>query len=94
MHLLPTVIDADNAHQLEVGQHDSASILKTILSLLDVSEADFSPQRPFTSYGLDSLGATRISQVMRGVVNISQMQLLGGITWEGLEKRIGVSMRV
>lgn len=65
----------------------SQEVLRKILDCLDVDEADFSPELPFTSFGLDSLGATKISQILRPYVVISQMQLLGGITWpETLER--------
>lgn len=63
-------------------------VLDTILEMLDVSKADFSPILSFTSFGLDSLAATRISGILRPYVNISQMQLLGDITWEQILKRI------
>lgn len=73
------------------GRSDADSqqmILDTILDLLDVSKADFSPILPFTSFGLDSLGATRISTALRPYVSISQMQLLGGMTWEQIQERM------
>lgn len=74
---------SDNFHRGE--QHE---ILGIILNLLDIAESDFSPVLPFTSFGLDSLGATRISQALRPYVSVSQMQLLGGITWEHLLERM------
>ena len=49
---------------------------------------DFSPELPFSAYGLDSLGATRISQAVRPYASVSQMQLLGGLSWKHLEERI------
>ena len=49
---------------------------------------DFSPELPFNAYGLDSLGATRISQAVRPYASVSQMQLLGGLSWKHLEERI------
>lgn len=63
-------------------------ILEIIFELLDISETDFSPILPFTSFGLDSLGATRISAALRPYLQISQMQLLGGISWEQLQDRV------
>lgn len=63
-------------------------ILAAILTSLDVSKSDFSPDRPLTSFGLDSFAATRISHGLRPYVNISQMQLLGGITWEQIQERM------
>ena len=49
---------------------------------------DFSPELPFSAYGLDSLAATRISQAVRPYASVSQMQLLGGLSWKHLEERI------
>ena len=63
-------------------------MLKEVVDLLDISMADFSPELPFTAYGLDSLGATKISQVIRPYASVSQMQLLGGLSWKQLEERI------
>jgi thioester reductase-like protein len=68
--------------------HDSSELLKQVVDLLDIAMADFSPELPFSAYGLDSLGATRISQVVRPYASVSQMQLLGGLSWKHLEERI------
>ena len=67
---------------------ETSELLKQVVDLLDVSMADFSPELPFTAYGLSSLGATRISQVVRPYASVSQMQLLGGLGWKQLEERI------
>ena len=37
---------------------------------------------------MDSLAATRVSQELRKYVVISQMQLLGGVTWDQLVPRL------
>jgi len=68
-----------------------AGVLGTVLRLLDVAESDFEPGRPLTSFGLDSLAATRVSQALKPFVEVSQMQLMGGITWEQLEERMDQS---
>lgn len=72
----------------ESNGHDYSELLKQVVDLLDISMADFSPELPFSAYGLDSLGATRISQVVRPYASVSQMQLLGGLSWKHLEERI------
>jgi Male sterility protein/Phosphopantetheine attachment site len=64
---------------------DRSTVMETVLSLLDVSLSDFSPDVPFVAYGLDSLGATRIAEAIKPYATVSQMQLLGGITWKQLE---------
>jgi hypothetical protein len=67
---------------------DESNIFDKVLNLLDLSASDFSPEVPFTSYGMDSLAATRISEALRPHIKISQMQLLGGMTWDHLEARM------
>ena len=72
----------------EINLHDYSELLKQVVDLLDISMGDFSPELPFNAYGLDSLGATRISQAVRPYASVSQMQLLGGLSWRHLEERI------
>ena len=67
---------------------DESNIFDKVSNLLDLSASDFSPEVPFTSYGMDSLAATRISEVLRPYIKISQMQLLGGMTWDQLEAKM------
>jgi len=67
---------------------DESSVFDKVLNLLDLSTSDFSPEVPFVSYGMDSLAATRISVALRPHVKVSQMQLLGGMTWNHLEAKI------
>lgn len=68
---------------------DESNAFDKVLNLLDLSTSDFSSEVPFTSYGMDSLAATRISEALRPYVKISQMQLLGGMTWKQLEEKMG-----
>lgn len=55
---------------------------------LDIDESDFSADIPFTSYGLDSLSAGRLSHSLFPLLRISQLQLLADITLHDLEQRI------
>lgn len=88
-HLIARNLSTESGNATNnVQQGDRHEILGTILNLLDIAESDFSPVLPFTAFGLDSLGATRISQALRPYVSVSQMQLLGGITWEHLLERM------
>ncbi|KAJ7695179.1 hypothetical protein B0H17DRAFT_1198868 [Mycena rosella] len=59
-----------------------------LLQFVDVSVEDFSPEVPFTAYGLDSLSAGRLSIALRPWIVISQMQLLADMALEDLEARI------
>ncbi|KIK61181.1 hypothetical protein GYMLUDRAFT_225393 [Collybiopsis luxurians FD-317 M1] len=60
--------------------------LEVLLSLLDVSSAEFDPSLPLTTYGLDSIGAAKIAAALRPYGPISQMQLLGGSSWDTLQE--------
>ncbi|KAF9653249.1 hypothetical protein BDM02DRAFT_3182788 [Thelephora ganbajun] len=83
LHLLTRVVTKDQTEHIDqLNLHDK------LLALLGVSASDFSPRVPFTAYGMDSLSATRLSQELRPYVVISQMQLLGGMTWVQLQARI------
>ena len=58
--------------------HDCSELLKEVVDLLNISMVDFAPEFQFTSYGLDSLGVTKMSQVVQPHACFSQMQLLEG----------------
>ncbi|PCH38979.1 KR-domain-containing protein [Wolfiporia cocos MD-104 SS10] len=55
---------------------------------LKIAKEDFSPDVPFTSYGIDSLSAGRLSFALRPFLSATSMQLLGDISLTGLEGRI------
>jgi aryl carrier-like protein len=84
--LVPQEDNSDDVNQ------DNAQVLAMVLNLLGVSPEDFSVDVPFVGYGLDSLGATRIAEALRPYANISQMQLLGGLTWNKLQERFHVAI--
>lgn len=86
-HLIAQNNLTDSASQMD-RRAAADKILDAILASLDVSRSDFTPDRPLTTFGLDSFAATRISHSLRPYVNISQMQLLGGITWGQILERI------
>jgi len=71
-----------------VREGNESNVFDTVLNLLDLSTSDLSPEVPFTSYGMDSLAATRISEALRPYIRVSQMQLLGGMTWNHLEAKM------
>lgn len=83
-----TGLSDETSGEQKVDKDNSHEILQKILECLDVSKTDFSHELPFTSFGLDSLGATKISQILRPYASISQMQLLGGITWPQILERM------
>lgn len=51
---------------------------------LNISPVDFSPDLPLTSYGLDSLSASKVSVVLRPFVEVTQIQLLADLSLNGL----------
>ena len=83
IHLITREGTTDN-----VREADGSNVFDKVLDLLDLSISDFSPEVPFTSYGMDSLAATRISEALRPHIKVSQMQLLGGMTWNHLEAKM------
>lgn len=62
-----------------------------VLAHLDVSEEDFDDDVPFTSYGLDSLSAGRLSSALRSHLRITQMQLLADLSMHDLIKRAAIT---
>ncbi|KDQ18683.1 hypothetical protein BOTBODRAFT_154644 [Botryobasidium botryosum FD-172 SS1] len=80
------VAERSEAAQADIGNEKSA--LDIVLSLLNVAIEDFSPDVPFTAYGLDSLAAVRLSTALRPIVKVSQLQLVGNMTMTELERRI------
>jgi aryl carrier-like protein len=86
-HLLSEPKDVFSA---EKTPHSLASI---IAGVLDVSPHDFSAEVPLIAYGLDSLSAARLSFALRGIVPVTQMQLLGNITTSDLRRRAEAAAR-
>ncbi|KAJ7463693.1 hypothetical protein FB451DRAFT_1042909, partial [Mycena latifolia] len=67
-------------------QHNREGVLTrtVLLDILGVSPEDFSPDIPLSSYGLDSLGASRLATALRPFMTVTQMQLMGQTTWTEL----------
>ncbi|KAJ7096113.1 hypothetical protein C8R44DRAFT_379140 [Mycena epipterygia] len=72
-----------NPHRPNEGE-----FLTHVLELLEVSLSDFDATQPLTIYGLDSISAAKLSSILRPYASISQMQLLGGVTWAEIEKEV------
>lgn len=72
-------------------KQDLSELLDVILNIIDVSIDDFAKEVPFTAYGMDSLGSMRLAEAIRPWTNVSQMQLLGGMTWKQLEEKMRVA---
>ncbi|KAJ6454498.1 Alpha/Beta hydrolase protein [Mycena vitilis] len=64
------------------------TVRQVVLKNLDVDTAEFSVDTPFTSYGLDSLSAGRLSFMIRPYLRITQVQLLADMTLTDVYQRI------
>ncbi|KAJ6518275.1 hypothetical protein C8R47DRAFT_1312711 [Mycena vitilis] len=63
---------------------DGSAAKAILLDILGTSPDDFSPDIPLSSYGLDSLGASRLATALRLYMAVTQMQLMGQTTWTEL----------
>ncbi|KAH7925399.1 polyketide synthase [Leucogyrophana mollusca] len=76
-----------------VADESSISLQGLVLQFLDVTPEDFSPEVPFTSYGLDSLSAGRLAYALKPHAVITQLQLLADISLNDLMERIDGSQK-
>ncbi|KZT63151.1 KR-domain-containing protein [Daedalea quercina L-15889] len=67
---------------INVGEKMAA----VVRAVLGIAEEDFSPQTPFTTYGVDSLSAARLAFMLHPYVEVTQLQLLADMSLKGLEK--------
>ncbi|KAJ7782237.1 hypothetical protein DFH07DRAFT_789912 [Mycena maculata] len=84
-HLLPS--DQESIPR-QVSVKGEEEILQIVLSFLDTDKADFEPERPLRSYGLDSMSATRLASSLQPFIQVSQIQLLAGVSWSELRARL------
>jgi aryl carrier-like protein len=61
---------------------------RLVVESLGVDTVTFDPDIPFINYGLDSIRATRLARQLQSYVKISQMDLLLGMAWRGLEAKV------
>ncbi|KAF7358664.1 Polyketide synthase [Mycena sanguinolenta] len=69
----------------KVTDSKEEDVLQIVLSVLEVEKDDFEFNRSFLSYGLDSISATKLAAALQPFVQVSQVQLLGGISWAELQ---------
>jgi thioesterase domain-containing protein/aryl carrier-like protein len=55
-----------------------------LLDVLGISQEDFSPDIPLSSYGLDSVGASILSSTLRPFMDVTSQQLMGEKSWADL----------
>ncbi|KAJ7832642.1 hypothetical protein B0H14DRAFT_2591918 [Mycena olivaceomarginata] len=83
-HLLPAELHSSAVPG--AGLKSEEDILQLVLSFVEVDKEDFDFDRPLLSYGLDSLSATRLSSTLQPFIQVSQVQLLAGISWSELRE--------
>lgn len=74
----------------ESSESALASLEKTICGILDIASEDFSPEIPLTAYGLDSISASRVSVALLPMVSMTQLQLLGDVSWNDIKNRMAL----
>ncbi|EIN05353.1 polyketide synthase [Punctularia strigosozonata HHB-11173 SS5] len=62
----------------------SVSLRELVLQFLEVDPQDFTPEVPFTAYGLDSLSAGRMAFALKPYLHVTQVQLLADISFNDL----------
>ena len=71
----------------------SISLEGTICKVLNIDQSDFSPDVPFTAYGLDSLSAATLSHALSPLIRVSQIQLLADLNLRQLEERVNTQFQ-
>ncbi|KAK7035340.1 hypothetical protein VNI00_011871 [Paramarasmius palmivorus] len=77
-HLTTQVEDEDTGASTQI---DHKQVIREIVQqTLNVPASDFEDNIPLTSYGIDSISASRVSFLLRRFVDITQIQLLADIS--------------
>ncbi|KAJ8518631.1 hypothetical protein ONZ45_g4321 [Pleurotus djamor] len=88
-HLLYAQVDED-VDPSESNQSPNERLSLIIRQLLDVPQEDLSPEVPLTSFGLDSISASRLSLLLRTEfsVQFDQIRLLANATLSDIKRAI------
>ncbi|KAJ7877965.1 acyl transferase domain-containing protein [Mycena olivaceomarginata] len=77
------------SQEIPVASESVESQASTIVrSVLNISEDDFDVNMPLTSYGLDSLSASRLSFALRSIMEVTQLQLLADTSLADIIRKI------
>lgn len=71
---------------------DRDIVEKIVLDELHLDKAELDPAVPLTSYGLDSLCASRMASAFKSLFTITQLQLLADVTLQDLQNRLADSV--
>ncbi|KAJ7447113.1 hypothetical protein B0H11DRAFT_1745206, partial [Mycena galericulata] len=86
-HLIPSQhASALPPRAADGGRVDGSDLKSRVVELLELSESDFDARQPLVNYGLDSLSASKLSSLLKPFAQLSQLQLLGGLTWTDIEE--------
>jgi hypothetical protein len=93
--MVQSALGPSNLYNHLVKHEDQASpdvsedhVVKIVCELLNVDEADISEDVPLTSYGLESITASRLANALRPLISMTQIQLLGNIGIKDIRQRI------
>ena len=82
------LVQREEEEAAEEGVSGKPSLVQIVCKVLDLQEADVSPDVPLTSYGLDSLSASSLSYALHSLVSVSQLQLLADLTIADLQAKM------
>ncbi|KAJ6473847.1 hypothetical protein C8R45DRAFT_1011985 [Mycena sanguinolenta] len=85
-HLLSSQEQSTRTKMKDINAEEN--VLQIVLSVLGVEREDFEFNRPLLSYGLDSLSATKLSAALQPFLQVSQVQLLAGVSWSEMQPRL------
>ncbi|OCH84204.1 putative polyketide synthase [Obba rivulosa] len=85
-HLVPA-----RAITQSTAENDADRMADIVRNVLSISLDDFSAEVPFTAYGLDSLSASRLSFLLRPILDVTQIQLLADLTLNDLQLKLSAA---
>lgn len=81
-HLLP-----ESSEVVQELQDDNDRISEIVRTVLNIPMDTFSSEVPLTSYGIDSLSATKLAFSLRSTVHVTQLQLLSDISVDDIRRK-------
>lgn len=73
------------------SKNDTSQMADIVRHVLNIPLDDFSPEVPLTSYGIDSLSASKLSFLLRSMVEVTQIQLLADMSLKDIQDKISTS---
>ncbi|KAF7371227.1 Polyketide synthase [Mycena sanguinolenta] len=83
--LQPSLSHTDGGDQSTEAVANHRAAQETLMTMLGVGERDFDENIPLSSYGLDSLSASKLAVALRPhLPDVTQLRLMGRATWADL----------